>query len=61
MKDLRVAFEKLEHAKEEQMRTDKIKSGYKFYGNHTTDVSSSITYSGVVSTDSVRVALTIAS
>ena len=83
MKNVRVAFEKLEGVSEAQMKTGKIKPGFKYVGTHMifdikmdgeftrkarlvadghkTDASSSITYSSVVSRESVRLGLLIAS
>ena len=83
MQNVRIAFELLEGATEEQMRTGKIKPGYNFItthmifdikmdgkftrkarlvaDGHKTKAPSSITYSSVVSRDSVRIAFMIAS
>ena len=83
MKNVRVAFEKIEGATEEEMRKGKLKPGYKFCSTHMifdikmdgmftrkarlvadghkTQAPSSITYSSVVSRESVRLALLIAS
>ena len=83
MKNVRVAFDKVDGVTEEEMKTGKIKPGYKFCGTHMifdikmdgkftrkarlvadghkTDPPSSITYSSVVSRDSVRIGLTMAS
>ena len=83
MKNVRIAFEKLEGVSEEEMLTGKVKPGYTFCSTHMifdikmdgkftrkarlvadghkTDAPSSITYSSVVSRESVRLALLIAS
>jgi len=83
MRNVRIAFEKLDNVSEEQIRTGKVRPGYshcstqiifdiKMDGKltrkarlvadgHKTHPPSSITYSSVVSRDSVRVALNIAS
>ena len=83
MANVRVAFEKLENISVEEMKTGKIKPGFKFCSTHMifdikmdgkftrkarlvadghkTDVPSSITYSSVVSRDSVRICLMVAS
>ena len=83
MRSVRIAFEKLEGVSEEQMRSGKIKPGYKFAtthmifdikmdgkftrkarlvgDGHKTDIPSSIIYSSVVSRDSVRIGLMLAS
>lgn len=83
MKNVRVAFEKLDGVTESQMRSGKARPGFKYVGvhmvfdikmdgqftrkarlvadGHTTDAPSSITYSSVVSRDSVRLGLLIAS
>jgi hypothetical protein len=82
MKNVRVAFEKLEGVNEAQMKTGKIKPGFKYVGTHMifdikmdgkftrkarlvadghkTDAPPSITYSSVVSRESVRLGLLIA-
>ena len=82
MKNVRVAFEKVDGVTPDDMRTGKAKPGFKYCGTHmifdikmdgkftrkarlvadghTTDAPSSITYSSVVSRDSVRIAFTIA-
>ena len=83
MKNVRIAFEKLQGITEQQMRTGKIRPGFNHVGmhmifdikmdgqftrkarlvadGHRTKAPASITYSSVVSRDSVRVALLIAS
>lgn len=83
MVNVRVAFEKLENVTVDQMKTGKVKPGYKFCSTHMifdikmdgkftrkarlvadghkTDAPSSITYSSVVSRDSVRICLMAAS
>jgi len=83
MKNVRIAFEKLDNVSEEQMRTGKVRPGYSYCSTHMifdikmdgaftrkarlvadghkTRPPTSITYSSVVSRDSVRIALTIAS
>ncbi len=83
MKNVRVAFEKIDGVTEQQMRTGKVRPGYSFCSTHMifdvkmdgsftrkarlvadghkTKPPTSITYSSVVSRDSVRIALTIAS
>jgi len=83
MKNVRIAFEKLEGVSEEKMRTGKVRSGYAFCLTHVifnikmngaftrkvrlvadgykTRPPTSMTYSSIVSRDSVRIALTIAS
>ena len=83
MANVRIAFEKLEGVNEEQMRSGKLKPGFKFCDTHMifdikmdgkftrkarlvadghrTDAPASITYSSVVSRDSVRICLMIAS
>jgi len=82
MRNVRVAFEKLDNVSQDQMRTGKIKPGYSYCSTHMifdikmersftrkaklvadghkTKPPASITYSIVVSRDSVRIALTIA-
>ncbi len=82
MKNVRVAFEKVDGVTTEQMKSGKAKPGYKYCGTHMifdikmdgkftrkarlvadghkTDAPSSITYSSVVSRDSVRIAFTLA-
>ncbi|GFH48949.1 hypothetical protein CTEN210_05425 [Chaetoceros tenuissimus] len=83
MENVRVAFEVLAGVTPEEMRTGKVRPGYKeipchmifdikmdgkftrkarlVAGGHVTDPPSATTYSSVVSRDSVRIALTIAS
>ena len=83
MKNVRVAFEKLDGMSEEQMRAGKVRPGYSYCSTHMifdikmdgaftrkarlvadghkTRPPSSITYSSVVSRDSVRIGLTLAS
>ena len=83
IKNVRVAFEKLDDISEEQMRSGKVKPRYKHVSTHMvfnikmdgkftrkarlvadghkTDTPSSITYSSVVSRDSIRLALMLAS
>jgi len=83
MKNVRIAFEKLDNVSKEQTRTGKVKPGFTYCSTHMifdikmdgkftrkarlvadghkTRLPSSITYSSVVSRDSVRIALTIAS
>jgi len=83
MKNVRVAFEKLENVSKEQMRTGKVKPGFTYCSTHMifdikmdgaftrnarlvadghkTKPPASVTYSSVLSRDSVRIALTIAS
>jgi hypothetical protein len=83
MKNVRVAFHKLDGVTKDEMKNGKIKPGYKFCGTHIifdikmdgkftrkarlvadghkTDAPASITYSSVVSRDSVRIGLTVAS
>ena len=83
MKNVRVAFQKLDNVSHDQMRTGKIKPGYSYCSTHMifdikmdgafarkarlvadghkTKAPASVTYSSVVSRDSVRIALTIAS
>ena len=83
MKNVRIAFEKLEGVTPEEMEGGKIKPGYKFCSTHMvfdikmdgkftrkarlvadghkTDAPASITYSSVVSRDSVRICLMAAS
>ena len=83
IRNVRIAFDKLEGITEEQMRSGKVKPGYKFItthiifdvkmdgkftrkarlvgDGHKTDTPSSITYSSVVSRDSVRLGLMLAS
>ena len=83
MKNVRVAFEKVDDVNENQMRTGKVKPGFSFCSTHMifdikmdgsftrkarlvadghkTAPPTSITYSSVVSRDSVSIALTLAS
>ena len=83
MMNVRIAFDKLEGVSIEDMKSGKVKPGYKYCGlhmifdikmdgkftrkarlvadGHKTAAPSSITYSSVVSRDSVRIALMIAS
>ena len=83
MANVRIAFEKLDGITAQQMRTGKVKPGYKYCGTHmifdikmdgkftrkarlvadghTTDTPNSLTYSSVVSRESVRLGLLIAS
>ena len=83
MKNVRIAFERLEGIDEIKMRSGIVKPGYKYISTHMifdvkmdgkftrkarlvadghkTDAPSSITYSSVVSRDSVRLGLLIAS
>ena len=83
MKNVRIAFEKLDGITVEEMKKGKVKPGYTHCGTHmifdikmdgkftrkarlvadghTTDAPSSITYSSVVSRESVRLSLLIAS
>jgi len=83
MRNVRVAFEKIDGVDEKKMRTGKVKPGYSFCSTHMifdvkmdgsftrkarlvadghkTKPPTSMTYSSVVSRDSVRIALTIAS
>jgi len=83
IRNVRIAFEKIDGITEEQMRTGKVRPGYshcsthmifdiKMDGSftrkarlvadeHKTKPPTSMTYSSVVSRDSVRIALTIAS
>jgi len=83
MRNVRVAFEKIDDVTEEQMKTGKIRPGYSYCSTHMifdvkmdgsftgkarlvadghkTKPPTSITYLSVVSRDSVRIALIIAS
>jgi len=83
MRNVRIAFEKIDDVTEAEMRTGKIRPGYSYCSTHMvfdikmdgsftrkarlvadghkTRSPTSITYSSVVSWDSVRIALTIAS
>ncbi len=83
MRNIRVAFEKIDGVAEMQMKTDKVRPGYSFCSahmifdvkmdgsftrkarlvadGHKTKPPTSVTYSSVVSKDSLRIALTIAS
>ena len=83
VKNVRIAFEKVDGVTEQQMRTGKIKPGYSYCSTHMifdikmdgsftrkarlvadghkTKPPTSMTYSSVVSRDSVRIALTLAS
>ena len=83
MQNARIAFEKLEEVTPDEMKSGKIRPGYKFYSTHMifnikmdrkftrkarlvanghkTNVLASITYSSVVSRDSVRICLMAAS
>lgn len=83
MKNVRIAFDKLENITVEEMRSGKVRPGYSFCGTHMvfdikmdgmftrkarlvadghkTSAPTSITYSSVVSRDSVRLAFMIAS
>ena len=83
IRNVRIAFEKIDGVTEEQMRTGKVRPGYshcsthmifdvKMDGSftrkarlvadgHKTEPPTSMTYSSVVSRDSVRIALSIAS
>ena len=83
MRNVRIAFEKIDDVTEAEMRTGKIRPGYSYCSTHMifdikmdgkftrkarlvaeghkTRPPSSITYSSVVTRDSVRIALTIAS
>jgi len=83
MRNVRIAFEKLDGITEDKMRTGKVKPGFTYCSTHMifdikmdgkftrkarlvavghkTRPPSSITYSSVVSRDSVRIALTLAS
>ena len=83
MRNVRVAFEKIDGVTKTQMKRGKIRPGYSFCSTHMifdvkmdgsftrkarlvadghkTKPPTSITYSSVVSRDSVRIALTIAS
>jgi len=81
MKNVRVAFEKLDDITEDKMRTGKFKPGFTYCptyfdinmdgaftrkarlvaDSHKTQPPTLITYSSVVSRDSIRIALTLAS